>query len=60
LCSGRTAGLNLSFGFAELAFGSVPAPFLCYFLLALKESKEEDLDEQRKNKEKTKKEQKNK
>ena len=29
-CSGRTAGLNFSF----------PALFLCYFLLALKESKE--------------------
>jgi hypothetical protein len=29
LCSGRSCGVNLSF----------PANFLCYFLLALKESK---------------------
>jgi hypothetical protein len=40
LCSGRTNMLQLSFS----------APFLCYFLLALKVSKEKDLDRQRKNK----------
>jgi len=40
LCSGRKAGLNLSF----------PAPFLCYFLLALKESKGIILGEQKMNK----------